>query len=180
MIELTKGNLLEAPAEALVNTVNTAGVMGKGIALQFKQAYPTMFQDYERACKAGEVELGKMNVHHLGGLVGGPRLIINFPTKGHWRESSGLSDVDAGLKDLIATINRLDISSLAVPPLGCGNGGLDWNDVRPRIESAFAELPQVRVLLFTPGGLPRPVQRGIASNARRRQWDADTGNRRGE
>lgn len=154
MIELTKGNLLEAPAEALVNTVNTAGIMGKGIALQFKQAYPQMFRAYERACKAGEVKLGKVQVFDLGGLVGGPRWIINFPTKGHWRAGSRMGDIEAGLHDLIAAIKRLQIRSIAVPPLGCGNGGLDWNEVRPRIEAAFADLPGVRVLVFAPGGAP--------------------------
>lgn len=154
MIELTKGNLLEAPVEALVNTVNTAGIMGKGIALQFKQAYPSMFRDYEQACKAGEVKLGKMQVFDLGGLAGGPHWVINFPTKGHWRAASRVEDVAAGLQDLVATIRRLHINSIAIPPLGCGNGGLDWQDVRPRIESAFAELPKVRVLLFAPGGAP--------------------------
>lgn len=154
MIELTQGNLLEAPAEALVNTVNTVGVMGKGIALQFKQAYPQMFRDYERACKAGEVELGKMWVFELGGLVGGPRWIINFPTKGHWRERSRMADIQAGLEDLAAVIQRLGIRSIAVPPLGCGNGGLDWGGVRPLIESALAKFTNVRVLVFAPGGAP--------------------------
>ncbi|MHB1308582.1 MAG: type II toxin-antitoxin system antitoxin DNA ADP-ribosyl glycohydrolase DarG [Limisphaerales bacterium] len=154
MMELTKGNLLEAPAEALVNTVNTAGIMGKGIALQFKQAYPQMFRAYERDCQAGEVKLGKVQVFDLGGLVGGPRWIINFPTKGHWRTGSRMADIETGLQDLVATIKRLHIRSIAVPPLGCGNGGLDWNDVRPRIESAFAPLPEVRVLVFAPGGAP--------------------------
>ena len=153
MIELTKGNLLEAPAEALVNTVNTAGIMGKGIALQFKQAYPQMFRAYKRDCKAGEVKLGMVQVFDLGGLVGGPRWIINFPTKGHWRAGSRMADIETGLQDLVATIKRLHIRSIAVPPLGCGNGGLDWNEVRPRIESAFAALPEVRVL-GSPGGAP--------------------------
>jgi O-acetyl-ADP-ribose deacetylase (regulator of RNase III) len=154
MIELTKGNLLEASAEALVNTVNTAGIMGKGIALQFKQAYPQMFRAYERACKAGEVKLGKVQVYDLGGLVGGPRWIINFPTKGHWRAGSRMTDIESGLQDLVATIKRLQIQSIAVPPLGCGNGGLDWNEVRPRIKAAFEVLPEVRVLVFAPGGAP--------------------------
>jgi len=154
MIELTQGNLLEASAEALVNTVNTAGIMGKGIALQFKQAYPQMFRAYERDCKAGEVKLGKVQVFDLGGLLGGPRWIINFPTKGHWRAGSRMADIETGLQDLVATIKRLHICSIAVPPLGCGNGGLDWNEVRPRIESAFAELPEIRVLVFAPGGAP--------------------------
>lgn len=156
MIEIAKGNLLEAPVEALVNTVNTQGIMGKGIALQFKQAFPAMFRDYEKACKAGEVRLGQVHVYNLGGLTGGPRWIINFPTKGHWREQSRLSDIDAGLRELVATVRHLGIRSIAVPPLGCGNGGLNWTDVRPRIEAAFAELPDVKVQLFTPGNAPEP------------------------
>lgn len=154
MIELANGNLLAAPAEALVNTVNTAGVMGRGIALQFKQAYPGMFRAYEAACRAGEVTIGKMHLFDRGGLAGGPRWIINFPTKRHWRGGSRIADVEAGLADLIATVQRLGIRSIAIPPLGCGNGGLDWRDVRPRIEAAFASLPDVRVLLYPPARAP--------------------------
>lgn len=156
MVEISHGNLLEAPVEALVNTVNTAGVMGKGIALQFKQAFPKMFRAYEKACKAGEVRLGKVYVFELGGLTGGPRWIINFPTKGHWRERSRLENIEAGLKDLVTTIRRLGIHSIALPPLGCGNGGLDWHDVQPRIKAALAHVPEVRVLLFAPGSAPDP------------------------
>ena len=150
MIRLTKGDLLRAPAEALVNAVNTVGVMGKGIALQFKQAYPEMFRAYERACKAGEVKLGKMHVFDLDAAGNKPRWIINFPTKGHWRDASRLSDVEEGLKDLVATIQRLHIRSIAVPPLGCGLGGLNWDEVRARIEDALATVPEVSVLLFAP------------------------------
>ena len=154
MMKLTQGNLLAAPAEALVNTVNTVGIMGRGIALQFKQAYPAMFRDYERACKAGEMKLGQVQVVDLGGLAGGPRWIINFPTKGHWRADSRMADIVSGLKDLVATIQKLHIRSIAIPPLGCGNGGLDWNEVRPRIEAALAEVPEVEALVYTPGGAP--------------------------
>ncbi len=154
MTKLTQGNLLAAPVEALVNTVNTVGIMGRGIALQFKQAYPAMFRNYERACKAGEVKLGKVQVFDLGGLVGGPRWIINFPTKGHWRADSRMTDIEAGLKDLVATIRKLRIRSIAIPPLGCGNGGLDWNEVRPRIEAALGEVPEVEALVYPPGGAP--------------------------
>ncbi len=150
MIQIAKGNLLVAPVDALVNTVNTKGIMGKGIALQFKQAFPAMFGDYERACKAGEVRLGKMYVYDLGGLAGPPHWIVNFPTKGHWRERSRLTDIETGLEDLVTTIRRLGIRSIAIPPLGCGNGGLNWTDVRPRIEAAFTNLPDVNVLLFEP------------------------------
>lgn len=154
MLEITHGNLLEAPAEALVNTVNTEGVMGKGIALQFKQAFPEMYRDYVRASEAGEIELGKMHVFDLGGLVGGPRWIINFPTKGHWRAKSKLTDIESGLQDLVKEIQRLEIRSIAVPPLGCGNGGLEWSDVLPRIESALGSLSNVKVLVFAPRGAP--------------------------
>jgi O-acetyl-ADP-ribose deacetylase (regulator of RNase III) len=154
VIEIAEGNLLNSPVEALVNTVNTEGVMGKGIALQFKQAYPQMFRVYAKACKAGEVQLGKMDVHDLGGIIEGPRWIINFPTKGHWRSRSRKSDIDAGLQDLIGTIQRLNIRSIAVPPLGCGHGGLNWADVRPLIESTLGRLPDVHVLVFPPGATP--------------------------
>jgi O-acetyl-ADP-ribose deacetylase (regulator of RNase III) len=157
MIIETRGNLLNAPAEALVNTVNTKGIMGKGIALQFRQAFPEMFREYERACKDERVVLGKMDVHDLGCLVGGPRWIINFPTKGHWKAKSRMEDVESGLKDLTAIIRKLGIKSIAVPPLGCGNGGLPWNDVRPLIERAFVDVPEVEVLLFAPVETPEAV-----------------------
>jgi O-acetyl-ADP-ribose deacetylase (regulator of RNase III) len=154
MIQISQGNLLEAPVEALVNTVNTEGVMGKGIALQFKQAFPAMFRAYTDACKASLVRLGRMDVYDRGGLADGPRWIINFPTKGHWKSRSRLVDIDAGLVDLTGTIKRLGIRSIAVPPLGCGHGGLDWADVKPRIENAFAAIPDVEVLLYPPTGAP--------------------------
>lgn len=154
MIEFAQGNLLRAPVEALVNTVNTEGIMGKGIALQFKQAFPEMFKAYEDACKAGEVRLGLVHIFDLGGLVGGPRWIINFPTKGHWRSRSRLADIESGLADLVENIHRLGIRSIAVPPLGCGHGGLDWQDVRPRIEAAFAAIPEIKVILYPPTGTP--------------------------
>ncbi|MGC3708632.1 type II toxin-antitoxin system antitoxin DNA ADP-ribosyl glycohydrolase DarG [Pseudomonas aeruginosa] len=154
MIILSKGNLLTAPAEALVNTVNTEGVMGKGIALQFKQAFPEMFKDYQNACKNNDIQLGKVHVFDLGGLVGGPRWIINFPTKGHWKSKSKLENIQSGLDDLVQKINELHIKSIAIPPLGCGLGGLRWEEVRPAIEEAFSTLPEVEVLLYPPSGAP--------------------------
>lgn len=154
MIEPTEGNLLEAPVEALVNTVNTEGIMGKGIALQFRQAYPEMYRAYEKACAAGEVRLGEVQVFDLGGLAGGPRWIFNFPTKGHWKARSRLADIEKGLADLTKKVRKLGIKSIAVPPLGCGNGGLMWSDVQPRIKKAFAKLPEVRTLVFAPVGAP--------------------------
>jgi len=128
MIETTEGNLLNAPVEALVNTVNTVGIMGKGIALQFKQAYPQMFRAYENACKAGDVQLGKVHVFDMGGLVGGPRWIINFPTKGHWRAGSRKADIQTGLQDLVAPS-----SACTSAPLQCRRwvvGMADWTGQR--------------------------------------------------
>jgi O-acetyl-ADP-ribose deacetylase (regulator of RNase III) len=153
VITIGHGNLLRADVDALVNTVNTIGVMGKGIALQFKRAYPAMFKTYEAAANAGEVQLGKMHVWATG-QIAGPQFIINFPTKGHWRARSRIKDIDAGLVDLIRVVRELDIKSIAVPPLGCGNGGLNWPDVESRITSAFATLPDVDVVLYPPAGAP--------------------------
>ena len=148
-----KGNLLDADVEALVNTVNTVGIMGKGIALQFRQAFSENFTAYQTACKHGEVQPGHMFVTETGALTG-PRYIINFPTKRDWRARAKMEDIDAGLIALIAELRDRHICSVAVPPLGCGNGGLNWDEVRPRIEAAFAALPDVQVLLFTPDGAP--------------------------
>lgn len=153
MIVEARGNLLEADVEALVNTVNTVGVMGKGLALQFRRAYPAMFSAYERASKSGEVRLGHMHVWPIDAATG-PRFVINFPTKGHWRSPSRLEDIESGLDDLVRVIRDLGIGSVAVPPLGCGNGGLDWRDVEPLIRSAFARLDDVQVLLYPPGPAP--------------------------
>lgn len=150
MIEFTQGNLLDAEADALVNTVNCVGVMGKGLALQFKQAFPENFHAYERACRAGEVKPGHMLTVPTGKLTGS-KCIVNFPTKRHWRSDSRIEDIEAGLAALVQEIQRLGIKSIAVPPLGCGNGGLPWEDVRPRIEAALGQLPGVRVLLYGPG-----------------------------
>ena len=124
MIEYTEGNLLLADAEALVNTVNTVGVMGKGIALQFKRALPDNFTAYAQACKAGEVQPGRMFVFSTGNAFN-PKYIINFPTKRHWREASKLGDIETGLVALVAEIKQRGISSIALPPLGFGNGGLE-------------------------------------------------------
>jgi len=152
MIMYNKGNLLESDAEAVVNTVNTVGVMGKGIALQFKRAFPENFRAYERACKHGEVQLGRMFVYETNTLHG-PRFIINFPTKRHWKESSRLADIRAGLRGLIESVQKLKIKSIAIPPLGCGLGGLDWNEVCPLIEKAFEPLQEVEVILYAPAGV---------------------------
>ncbi len=154
-IERGQGNLLTADVDALVNPVNSEGVMGKGLALQFKKAVPENFASYERACKAGEVKTGQM---HVVTRLASPRFIINFPTKRHWRQPSKLEYVRDGLRDLIAQVQRLNIQSIAVPPLGCGNGGLEWAAVRPLILGAFAAAPEVRVVLFEPADAPPAEQ----------------------
>lgn len=162
MITEATGNLLQADAEALVNTVNTEGVMGKGIALQFKKAYPAMYEAYRKAAKAGEVRLGHMHVWPTGQMTG-PKYVINFPTKGHWKSRSKIGDIESGLVDLINVIEQLGIESIAVPPLGCGNGGLRWSDVEPRIAAAFQAIPEVDVLLFAPDGAPAAADMTVAT-----------------
>ncbi len=149
MIEETEGNLLQADTEAIVNPVNTVGVMGKGLALQFKKAWPDNFKVYAKACQSGEVVPGKMHVYSLNGMLN-PQFIINFPTKRHWREGSRLEDIETGLLALVEEIHRREIQSIAIPPLGCGYGGLDWSVVRSLIEQTFVNLPGVNVLLYSP------------------------------
>jgi O-acetyl-ADP-ribose deacetylase (regulator of RNase III) len=156
MFELTRGNLLDADVEAVVNTVNTEGIMGKGIALQFRKAYPENYDAYRRACEEGIVQPGKMFIFERRTLTS-PQYIINFPTKRHWRSKSKMVDIEAGLVALIEDVKRLKIGSVAVPPLGCGLGGLNWSDVRERMREAFSQLPDVRWLVFEPAGTPDPA-----------------------
>lgn len=153
MIETTKGDILRAEAEAVVNTVNCVGVMGRGIALQFKKEFPENFAAYKTACDKGELHPGKMFVVDLQRLHW-PRYVINFPTKRHWKGKSRIEDIERGLAALIGEIRSRKIESIAIPPLGCGLGGLAWEVVRPMIERIFADLPDVRVLLYEPGGAP--------------------------
>lgn len=153
MIEFTSGDILKCEAEALVNTVNCVGIMGRGIALQFRNMYPDNFKVYAAACQRGDVQPGRMFVYETGQLTL-PRYIINFPTKRHWRGKSRLEDIDAGLGDLVEVVREHRIRSIAIPPLGSGLGGLDWQQVRPRIEQALSALPDVHVLVFEPAGAP--------------------------
>ena len=153
MIEFTSGDILKCEADALVNTVNCVGVMGRGIALQFKKRYPDNFKAYAAACEREAVQPGRMFVYETGQLTP-PRFIVNFPTKRHWRGKSRLEDIDAGLVALVKVIRDNEIRSIAIPPLGSGLGGLDWNEVRPRIEHALVELADVQVLVFEPKGAP--------------------------
>jgi len=162
MIEITTGNLLHDDAEALVNTVNCVGFMGKGIALQFKQAYPEMNKVYEKACERGKLQPGRMMVWETGQLVG-PRYVINFPTKRHWIGRSSYKDIEAGLTALVEEVKQRGIQSIAIPPLGCGYGGLQWTKVRPMIESAFEVLPDVRVHLYAPDGAPEAADRVVST-----------------
>lgn len=157
IVKLSTGNLLEADTEALVNTVNTEGVMGKGIALQFKKKFPKMYEEYRRACEASELQPGRMHVFERKDMLN-PRFIINFPTKRHWRSPAKIEDLESGLRALVFEIKRRNIRSIAIPPLGCGNGGLDWAIVRPTIEKALSELKDVRILLYPPAGAPDASQ----------------------
>jgi O-acetyl-ADP-ribose deacetylase (regulator of RNase III) len=153
MIDYKTGDILAEEAEALVNTVNCVGFMGRGIALQFKKAWPENFKAYAAACRRHEVQPGRMFVFDTGQLTH-PRYIINFPTKRHWRGKSRLEDIEAGLVALAAEIRGRGIRSIAIPPLGAGLGGLDWAEVRPRIEDALSGLTNARVVVFEPHQSP--------------------------
>lgn len=153
MIEFRSGDILKDDAEALINTVNCVGVMGRGIALQFRDAFPENFRAYAEACQRDEVQPGRMFVFETGQLTP-PRYIINFPTKRHWRGKSRMEDIEAGLAALVEVIRGKRIRSVAVPPLGSGLGGLDWLDVKPRIEAALRQLTDVRAIVYEPKGAP--------------------------
>jgi len=153
MIEYKTGDILIEDAEAIVNTVNCVGIMGRGIALQFKKAFPANFKSYAAACKREEVQPGQMFVFDTGGLTN-PRFIINFPTKRHWRGKSRIEDIESGLSALTNAIKERGIQSIAIPPLGSGLGGLNWAQVRSKIEEALNELQDVRVIIFEPKGAP--------------------------
>lgn len=148
MITYRTGNLMDASAEALVNTVNEVGVMGKGIALMFKDRFPDSSRTYIEASKAGNVRTGKVLVTETGELF--PKWVIHFPTKKHWRHPSKLQWIIEGLEDLVRVIKQYNMRSIALPPLGCGNGGLQWDKVRPKIEAALSQLPDVDVTVYEP------------------------------
>lgn len=180
MISYTQGNLLDARVEALVNTVNTVGVMGKGIALMFKEQYGRNFDLYAAACKAKKVKVGQMFVTETGELDG-PRWIVNFPTKDHWKGNSRIEWVESGLEDLKRVLRERKIRSVAIPPLGAGNGGLDWPTVKARIDAALSELEDVEVIVFEPTGKYQNVAkragvqkltpaRALVAEAVRRYW----------
>lgn len=153
MIELKQGDILKANVEALVNTVNCVGIMGRGIALQFSKAFPENYKIYKATCDKKQLHPGMMLVCDLNRFEN-PRYIINFPTKRHWKGKSRIEDIEAGLKTLVEEIRKRNIHSIAIPPLGCGLGGLSWEQVKPMIESAFKSLVDINVLLYEPTGAP--------------------------
>lgn len=153
MITFTSGDILRADAQAIVNTVNCVGVMGRGIALQFKKAWPENFKIYADACKQKEVRPGNMFITETGQLTH-PQYIINFPTKRHWRGVSKIEDIELGLDALVQDIQTKGIKSIAIPPLGSGLGGLEWADVRQLIEAKLSGLNDVTILVYEPKGAP--------------------------
>lgn len=165
MITFIKGNILESPCEALVNTVNCKAVMGRGLALQFKDKYPHMFADYRGACRKNEVKVGSMHVWRnpevykwLRAREGvavfasppGPLYVINFPTKDHWKNPSQIEWITSGLADLVHVVNEKEIKSIAIPPLGCGLGGLNWYQVKKEIEKFSSQLEKVKIEVYEP------------------------------
>lgn len=160
MIDFTTGDILQDESEAIVNTVNCVGVMGRGIALQFKNKWPSNFKAYAEACRREEVQPGRLFVFSTGSVTP-PHYIVNFPTKRHWKGKSRLSDIDAGLDALVSWIHETGVRSIALPPLGSGLGGLDWADVRARIVSALEGLPSVDVRVYEPytEASPQPAVR---------------------
>ena len=157
MIEYKNGDILREDVEAIVNTVNCVGIMGRGLALQFKNKFPQNFKEYQLACTKKEVQLGKMFVHQTGQLIN-PKYIINFPTKGHWKQNSKIEDISNGLDDLITIIEKYSIKSIAIPPLGSGLGGLDWKMVKKLIEEKLKNI-NCTVILFEP--LEQKIEKSI-------------------
>ncbi len=157
MIHPTRGDILKQEADALVNTVNCMGVMGRGIALQFRRAFEDNYEAYRKAAKANEIRPGRVFVFERSALDR-PRWIINFPTKRHWKGKSRIEDIESGLVDLVRVIRDKSIRSIAIPPLGCGLGGLNWSEVRPLIEAALTSVPQVEAYLFEPGKAPAATE----------------------
>ena len=155
-IELRTGDILKADVDAIVNTVNCVGIMGRGIALQFKNAYPANFKAYKAACDAEQVQPGRMFVYETGKFT--PRFIINFPTKRHWKGKSRIEDIEAGLIALAEEIESRGIKSVAIPPLGAGLGGLNWEEVLPRIIAVLQDIAGIKLIIFQPNGPPDTVR----------------------
>lgn len=158
MIQFIEGNLLESQAEALVNTVNTVGIMGKGIALQFKKAYPENYRIYAQACKDKSIGIGNLLVTDAENLIGGKKVIINFPTKTDWRKPSEYSYIERGLNSLVQIIETRKIKSIAIPPLGAGNGGLEWSKVKTMIEQHLSAV-DCQIMVYQPNYIVQEVLR---------------------
>lgn len=164
LTKLKYGNFLEADTEAIVNTVNTKGVMGKGIALQFKKAFPDMYNEYKKECLSGKIQIGKMHVYKNKSLLG-PKYLINFPTKIKWQDPSSIEYIERGLDDLVKVIKKYEIRSISIPALGCGQGGLDWNKVYALMMSKFEDIKYVDVFIYPPQKSP-PAERIITKTDR--------------
>jgi len=149
MIEYKKGNIFAEDIEVLVNPVNCVGVMGRGLALQFKNRFPKNFKDYVVACKKGEVLPGCLFIFAVG-KAANPHFIINFPTKRHWSQESKIEDIELGLKKLAIVIKKYDIHSIAIPPIGCGLGGLNWQDINLLIKKYLLKLKNVSIIVLEP------------------------------
>ena len=150
-IKFKHGDMFQEPTQAIVNTVNCVGVMGKGVALEFKKRWPDNFEAYRKLCRDKKLVPGNMFVFDRGGIINdGPRFLINFPTKNNWRSKSKISYITDGLDDLVKKINGLNITSITIPPLGCGNGGLGWKKVKPIIEEKLNALSNVEIIIFSP------------------------------
>jgi len=150
MITFTVGNILESQTEALVNTVNTVGIMGKGVALAFRKTFPDAMEEYLRAVRDDKIRVGEVQVVKTQYIT--PRYIINFPTKTHWRYPSKIEYIDTGLSDLVSKIKKHHIRSISIPPLGCGNGKLEWKAVKPLIVRHLEQISgQAEVIIFEPG-----------------------------
>ena len=156
MLAFVTGDIFAQPAAVLVNPVNCVGVMGRGLAAQFKRHYPAVFRVYRESCRDGELRPGRVLLLPTGSAR--PCAIAHFPTKRHWRDPSRVEDIDAGLRHLATTIRRLRVPSIAVPPLGCGLGGLDWHTVRPLIAARLHGL-DCAIAVFEPGPAATPGTR---------------------
>ncbi|SDF98582.1 O-acetyl-ADP-ribose deacetylase (regulator of RNase III), contains Macro domain [Dyadobacter soli] len=157
------GNLLDSESEALVNTVNTVGVMGKGIALQFKETFPNNFKEYVQACKTGELRIGSLLVVRER-IITGERVIINFPTKTQWYLKSKYEYIEEGLKELVNVIHSYRIKSIAIPPLGCGNGGLKWERVKDLIQKYLSPIQDVKVTVYEPSAEVKEILKRESSS----------------
>ncbi|MBK8473047.1 MAG: macro domain-containing protein [Sphingobacteriales bacterium] len=156
MIRYQVGNLLESEAEALVNTVNTVGVMGKGIALQFKNRFPNNFKQYVDACKNKELNIGQLLITEEKSLLLGKKIIINFPTKTDWRLPSEYHYIEAGLSALVDFIEEKNIKSIAIPALGAGNGGLSWGKIKYILEKYLKDI-DCAVFIYEPNAIIQEV-----------------------